>query len=61
MNNDDFLKEAKARLTKAKKAIDERHDASKDIEEPDLIVSGAFTELDKKRREKYGDFYDEED
>lgn len=61
MNKNELLNEAKERLEKRRKNIDEWRDKVKDIEEPDLIVSGTFTEIEKKRREKLGDHYDEEE
>ncbi len=54
MNLEEELKEAKERLKKARKKIDEKAKGS-EAEEPDTLVSGNFDELTIRRREKKGD------
>ena len=45
------IEEAREKMRKAKAKIEERHKAS-DKEEPDLLISGHFDELELKRRDK---------
>ncbi|MDN3637365.1 hypothetical protein QWY82_00965 [Simiduia curdlanivorans] len=60
MNHEKKLAEAKARLEKAKPKLKKWQQSIKDVEDPELILSGQFDELKAKRLEKHGDSDDEE-
>ncbi len=45
------IEEAREKMRKARAKIDERHKVSRK-EEPDLLISGHFDELEIKRRDK---------
>lgn len=52
MDYEEKLAEAKARLAKAKPKLKQWREAVRDVEEPDLILSGQFDELTGKRIDK---------
>lgn len=52
MDYEEKLAEAKARLAKAKPKLKQWRESVKDVEEPDLILSGQFDELTGKRIDK---------